>query len=143
MDLKIRDEEGKEWDYTKPHIWRKAKELLEKDQPTLVIGSPTCTNVSCIMNLNWSRITPEAKEQRINEARIHFNFRLEMHRTQHEAGRCLPQEHPLSATPWREPGAMNLAGVQGVIETKAHMCRFGMTQVIDDRVKSVKEPTGF
>ena len=52
-------------------------------------------------------------------------------------------EHPLTATSWREPGVINLAGENGVIKTKAHMCRFGMTQNIEQATRCLKKPIGF
>ena len=67
----------------------------------------------------------------------------EMYRIQHENGRYLPNEHPFSATSWKESGVVNLAGMRGTMKTKAHMCRFHMTQGTDTGRPFIKKPSGF
>ena len=73
----------------------KALKLVRRDQPTLAIGSPTC---SIVMNLNWSKMSPVEKEKRPKEARVHLTFCLELYKIQHQEGRYFLPEHPLSTT---------------------------------------------
>lgn len=40
LDFTTRDSEGKELDFSKAVMREKAKELVRRDQPTMVIGSP-------------------------------------------------------------------------------------------------------
>lgn len=72
--------------------------LIQKDEPTLIIGSSICTNFSTMMHGNWSRMTQEAKDKRMNEARQHLDFCINIYKVQHVDGRFFLYEHPLSAT---------------------------------------------
>ena len=93
-DLFTRDDEGKGWDFPKPYMRQTAKKLVERDQPTVVMGSPTCTNSSCVMNFNWPMVIPPEKEGRIKEAMVHVSFCLDVHHVQHKAGIHFLHEPP-------------------------------------------------
>lgn len=107
---------------------QKAKNKFPNDEPLVLIGSPMCTNFSSILNLIWPKMDEEETERRMKHVRVHLKFCLELHRMQHEAGRYFSHEHPRSATSWGNHGVMISAGVGGVMETHAHMCRHGVEQ---------------
>ena len=48
LDLTANDESGEPWDFSVPAQRRKAEDLLEKEKPVLLIGSPSCTPFSNI-----------------------------------------------------------------------------------------------
>ena len=122
---------------------KKAQQKVIRDEPLLRIVSPMCTNCSSIMNLNWGKMIGREKEERMRAARVHLNFCVKMYQIQHDAGRYFLHEHPTSATSWKEPGVMRLANMRGVMKTKAHMCRFGMTQSDKNGKALVLKPASF
>ena len=65
LDLTTVDEHGKLWDFSGPGMRKKALELVRKDEPTFAIGSPTCTNCSTMMNLNWSNVSSIEKTTKV------------------------------------------------------------------------------
>lgn len=140
LDLTTHDEHGRQWDFSKEEMRNRAMEKINKDELTLVIGSPVCTNFSPMVNANWGNLKEEEKHKRISDARVHLNFCIEVYKAQHKAGRYFLHEHPLAATSWQEPGIMVLENSEGVIRTKVHMCRFGMTQHTNEGYKFVKKP---
>ena len=83
------------------------------------------------------------KQRKLKDARMHLEFSLQIYKKQHQAGRSFLHEHPFSAISWKAQVTMSLASVDGVIKTKAHMCRYGMTQQTKDGWQHVKKPTGF
>ena len=50
--------------------------------------------------------------------------RYELDKAQLEDGRYFLHGHPRSATSWKERGVTHLAGMKGVMEIHADMCRF-------------------
>lgn len=138
LDLTVVDDEGEVWDFSKPEMLDKALELVWRDPPSLVIDSPMCTNCSIMMNLNWSKTSLTVKERRLKEARAHLTSCLEVCKIQHQEGRCFLHGHPMSATSREGKGAINLAGMSGVIEAKTHVCRLVMLRYI---LASYAEPS--
>ena len=46
LDLTVNDESGNPWDFSIPSQRKKAEELLNRQRPMLLIGSPSCTPFS-------------------------------------------------------------------------------------------------
>ena len=61
---------------------------------------------------------------------MHLDCLLQVHKPKHEA---------ISG---KEPGIIVLANVEEVMQTKAHVCRLGMTQAIEEGASIVKRATG-
>lgn len=74
LDLTVCDIDGNVWDFARADMIERVRTLIDKDKPTLVIGSPTRTNFSSIMNLNWHKMTETEQETRMKEARAHLDF---------------------------------------------------------------------
>ena len=55
LDLTTCDEHGQPWDFGVPAMRRRAEELLDREKPVLLIGSPSCTPFSNIQNLNKNK----------------------------------------------------------------------------------------
>ena len=72
-----------------------------------------------------------------------MEFHLRVHQKQHEAGIYCLHERRLSATSWTEFGVANLAGADGVMKARAHMCRYGMPQWTSAGWRHVRKPAGF
>ena len=94
MDITIYNGDGTPWDFTDANVRGEAKQTITKDEQSLQTGLPVCSQFSSIANLNWAKFGFEEKEERTKDARMHLNFCMELHRTQHGAGIHLLHEHP-------------------------------------------------
>ena len=56
LDLSGNDEEGHAWDFTRADMREKAKALVLKEKPFVLIGSPPCTAFSSWQHLNAARL---------------------------------------------------------------------------------------
>ena len=97
------DEEGKPWDFSSVQMRNKAARKVLKEKPTLLIGSPPCTDLSRLTSINWSRMNPEEAWAKWNQAIEHLNFCMHLYKIQINAGRYFLHEHPMSASSWQLP----------------------------------------
>ena len=143
LDFTTVGKQGESWDLSKAEVREKALKFIKKDKPVLVIGSPTCTICSIMMNPNLAKVGQQEKDGRSREIMVHMTFRLKVYKLQHHEERHLLHEHLLSTTSRRETGMINLAGIKAMIKTNAHMCRFGMAQMTDQGPRPIRKPIGF
>ena len=85
----------------------------------------------------------QERSRRIAETMFHSNVCTKFHAIRHKSERHIFHEDPQSASSWEELGMMVLAGVEGVIRTKAHICRHGVTQISDDVPKPPRNRLDF
>lgn len=52
LDLIVTDDQGQPWDFSKHECREKARQLVHKTKPLLLVGSPMCTWFSLLRNLN-------------------------------------------------------------------------------------------
>ena len=74
LDLTTTNNEGKPWDFNDPARRIEAEKLLDEQHPQLLIGSPMCTALSNIQNLNKAKRDPTIVEAEIEKARVHFRW---------------------------------------------------------------------
>ena len=107
-------------------------EAIERDTPTLVIGSPPCTSFSRLQELNkfvykddqlWMLKFQEQMEQ----AKRYVEFCAKVYKFQIDNGRHFLHEHPYLATSWGLDCVAKLMNREDVTRVLTHMCRFGMT----------------
>ena len=55
-----------------------------------------------MMNMNWNKMDEREKKKRMEEARLHLRFAVELYKTQMEEGRLFVHEHPWGAKSWLE-----------------------------------------
>ncbi len=129
LDLTVTDpEDGLPWDFTDQAKRKKAKDMLRRDKPMMLIMSPMCGPFSKLQEVfNYPKMDPKDVEEKIREAMVHLKFTVEMCLLQHEAGRLFLFEHPASASSWDSEIIQSLAGVNGVHKTKFDFCMLGMT----------------
>ena len=138
------------WDLTRKDHQAKMERILDKEKPTLLIGSPPCTRFSILMNILMnSDITPERRRQfheELDEAIDHIRFCVKMYWKQLKAGRYFLHEHPAQASSWELRELQEVIAQVGVFDVTSHMCAFGMTSIDpDDRERRlpVMKPTRF
>ena len=117
---------------TKPEDVKLAWELLKKDEPLLLTGSPPCHMFSHLQNISWSKIAPEIRKKRMDEALHHLHTSVDLYEEQYRQGRYFLHEAPWSATSWKDPKVVELASKPGVYTVRGPMCRWGM-QATDRR----------
>lgn len=112
------------WDFTKEEDREKAFAYVEKEKPTLLIGSPMCTMFSELQKLSkWS----EEKQRRWCEAVEHMAFAVKLYRLQLEQGRFFLHEHPEKASSWGLKEIEKLGREVGVSITVIDQCMYGLT----------------
>ena len=80
-------------------------EALERDKPTLVIGSPPCTLFSRLQELNKfmykdDRMWMFKFQERMEQAKRYVEFCAKVYKFQIDNGRYFVHEHPYFATSW-------------------------------------------
>ena len=140
LDLTTVDEEGNPWDFSIPSQRAKAEKLLDKEKPTLLVGSPMCTLFSNMQNLNKHRRDPRVIQDEIDRARIHLAWCCKLYRSQVERGAYFLHEHPKLATSWMEPCIRGVLAIKGVGRVDADQCQLGQQ---DDLGQPIRKPTGF
>ena len=127
LDLTTVDpDDGQHWDFTRACMRQKALELLERDQPLLVLVSPMCGAFSAMNNINYSRMRLKDIHTKLKAAMQHVRFALELCVRQYDAGRLFLFEHPATATSWSTEMMQQMLSLQGVLTAKFDFCTLGM-----------------
>ena len=103
LDLTVTDDQGQPWDFSKHECREKARQLLHKTKPLLLVGSPMCTWFSLLQNLNKKHMSPEDWNKGYRRAVEHIKFVFEIYDIQMRSGRYFLHEHPATATSWKLP----------------------------------------
>ena len=103
LDLAVTDDQGQPWDFSKHECREKARQLIRKTKPWLLVGSPMRTWFSLLQNLNKKHMSPEDWNKGYRKATEHIKFVFELYDIQVRSGRYFLHEHPATATSWRLP----------------------------------------
>ena len=115
----------KPWDLSKKAMRDRVKQLVVDSKPFMLIGSPPCTMFNPMQNFR-NRFRNEAEfERRLEVAKKHVRFCLELYRIQLKEGRHFVHEHPNCATSCLMPEVQALTGMTGVMITTCDMCAYG------------------
>eukprot|EP00973_Karenia_brevis_P023437 3226364-Karenia_brevis.AAC.1 len=71
FDLTTTDERGEPWDFSKVERRNKAYRMIAENKPWLIIGSPPCTDLCQLQNLNFRNMDPEVVRKRVEAAQAH------------------------------------------------------------------------
>ena len=140
FDLTVKDENGQHWNFSIPAHRRRAEERIDREQPILLIGSPSCTPFSNIQNLNKDKRDPQAIERELVEGRLHLAWCCHLYKKQVARGAYFLHEHPNPATSWKEQCIQAVLKIRGVQRITADQCQLGQE---DDEGNPTKKPTGF
>ena len=127
FDITVRDpDDGLPWDFSRRDKREKARALIRKYRPILLIGSPMCTAFSSLQNFNRQKyIDPQAKQRAYVQACLHMEFVCSLYREQIENGAYFLHEHPHWATSWELDCVKLLRDVPGVTRVRGDQCQFG------------------
>ena len=143
FDLRTFKPNGEAWDFRKSSDRRQARQYVEDEKPTWVIGCPPCTFFSLWnQGLNHKKMDPEVVEQRRQEAIKHLRFVIGLYKIQLDGGRHFLHEHPETATSWKDPSMEKLLKENGVSSIVSDQCEYGlMTPGPDGVPMPAKKPT--
>ncbi len=135
--------DGLPWDFSDAKKRSKAKEMLNKDKPLVLIASPMCGPFSSLQQWNYHGKTKKEIEGTLAPALEHLKFTMEMCLEQYRAGRLFVFEHPVSATSWYTRIIDQIKALEGVMLAKFDFCVLGMTTVSKDGEEvAAKKRTG-
>ena len=75
------------WDLGKPEVRERVRKLVRETQPFIVIGGPPCTMFCPLQNLSKETRDEDAFQKKLEVAKKHLRFCIELYKTQIEAGR--------------------------------------------------------
>ena len=142
LDLTTTDSQGRAWDFDDESSRQRARDLVNKTRPLLLIGSPMCTWFSTLRNLNKGRVSAKDFEKKFKRACRHLAFVFELYELQVQGGRYFLHEHPASATSWKQKPVVDfIARHHDLYASTSHMCQFGMTAKGEQGEGPVLKPT--
>ena len=146
FDITVNDpDDGQPWDFNIAAKRAKAREIIRRQRPYMLIGSPMCTAFSTWQFLNTSRSKdPVARRRALAQATMHMRFVVELYEEQVQGGRYFLHEHPRYATSWSLPEMELLMKTPGVELAHADQCQYG-AEVAHGHLKGspIKKPTCF
>ena len=140
LDLTTNDENGCPWNFDKVEQRRKAWELLERERPMLLVGTPMCTAFSTWQAINDLKRDPEEVNREKIKAMVHLKFCCQLYEYQAEQGIYFPHEHPSMAASWDKDCIKKILRIPGVKRVLAHQCQY---QAETKKGEPIKKPTGF
>ena len=146
FDLTVNDpDDGLPWDFSRKDKRDKARRLLQRFRPLLLIGSPMCTAFSTWQRLNKSKCKdPVAMQRAYVQACIHMTFVTSLYQDQLEEGRYFLHEHPQWASSWQLKCVTDLLNLPGVERVRGDQCQYGAKAPHGPEVGNpVMKPTGF
>lgn len=143
LDLRTAKPDGTHWDFNRAEDRQLARDIVARDKPTWVIGSPPCRACSILNNnLNFQKMKPEDVRQMQEEGVRHLHFVLSLYKMQLDGHRHLLHEHPETATSWRDPWAVNILKHPRVLNVRSDQCEYGLyTRDSSGQLRLAKKPT--
>lgn len=127
------------WDFLKAENRKRFLQKLDEQKPRVVVVCPPCTMFSLLQSLNRVRMDPKVYARRMIEAKILWNYAIQICQWQHDHGRGFILEHPLSASSWGEKSVVRLESQQGVFGVSVDQCQYGLRD--PESGKPYKKPT--
>ena len=134
------------WDLSKPVQQRKDSQVIMKESPKLLIGSPPCTLFSNLQNINLAFRGAQWEHEfyeRRRKAEVHLKFCCKLYKLQQSLGRYYLHEHPSTATSWDVKCMKVMQESLGAIRVRADQCQYGLTTVKNGIEYPAKRPTDF
>ena len=111
------------YDFDKEEDRIRAWNIIEKDKPMLLVGSPECRMFSTLQNLNrWTN----KKLKEYESAKRHLEFTCKLYDHQISQGRWFLHEHPVGASSWKERCVRGIMKKDKVITIITDQCMFGL-----------------
>ena len=102
LDLTTHDSKGRAWDFDDEECRQRARNLVRRTKPLLLIGSPMCTWFSSLMGLVKLRVDEETFQENYRRAVRHLESAFELYRYEQGVTSC-------TSTPSRPAAGRNPA----------------------------------
>ena len=132
------------WDFDIPKHCEAAEKLLERKDPWLLIGSPTCGPFTSLQSLRPD--TPESiaeYHRLLAKAYRHLAFCVYLYRKQRARGRRILHEHPEGAWSWKLKMMLDLEAEEGMIKIVGDQCPYGQKSSDELGEGLVRKSTGW
>ena len=129
------------WDFLRADHRKQFFQELEEKEPEVAVVSPPCRMFSLLQAINRAKMDPRVFARRLTEAKILFNFAVQVCQWQHDHGRGFILEQPLSASSWKEKTVCKLEQSQGVFGVVVDQCQYGLRDPENGGL--YKKPTKF
>ena len=139
FDLTTHDPSGRPWDFNDPDQREQAWQTILREKPTIIIGTPMCTQFCAWQNLVNAKRDPAVTKRLVNAA-MHLEFCCKVCRHQISEQRYFLHEHPQSARSWQERCITDILKMDDVGKVTCDQCQFGATTT--DGLP-LKKPTSF
>ena len=116
LDLTTTDDQGRPWDFNDSRQRQRAEQLLEDQQPLLLIGSPMCTAFPTWQRINNLIRSPVTVAAELRRAKQHLEFSVELYSEQTKAGRYFVHERPAYASSWQTDIMESMMKDKGVVK---------------------------
>eukprot|EP00435_Cladocopium_sp_Y103_P059905 s740_g21.t1 len=116
---------------------KRMREVLQEEEPELVVCSPPCGPFCQIQSLNFPKMATERVMRIVGEGLQHLRTAARVCKRQHLKGKFFVLEHPRGSKAWLEEEIEELKQMDGVFVCKFDMCQFGMR--VKDKLN--KKPT--
>ena len=126
IDLEEAKPDGSFWDLSRPEDVEAVNQLIDRDEPVLLTGSPPCDQFSHLQNINKYRVSPDQRKIRMDKALEHLLNSCSFYRKQLKAGRLFLHEAPWNATSWKDPEVKALTDRPDTYLVRGPMCRWEM-----------------
>ena len=138
------------FDFDTLHDRQRAWEMVHRDVPLLIIGSPPCTYFSVLNELNKHINRDNAAwmqrfDDNLRKAKRHVKFCCSLYRHQVANNRYFLHEHPWLARSWTLPCIEEIEKMQNVERVRLDMCQYGMVSHVHSKngpLGPVLKPTG-
>ena len=114
------------WDFRDPAQRQKARELVRKHRPAVLLLSPPCTTFSPLRRLSNYKRPPWFVKEEEAEGDDHLDFSNELAMEQMNEGRGFVLEQPKPATSWQRPSTLTLLDHPDVYRIYLDQCRFAL-----------------
>ena len=132
---------GRPWDLADKKVQSRVIKMVMEGKPLFLIGSPPCTALSAIQNLNKGKRDPKVVQKEVQAAEEHMRFCVKLYLMQIRSRRYFVHEHPAGATSWKMKEMVELAMERGVDVVTFDMCCFGMVAESEGELGPVRKRT--
>ena len=143
LDAETVDPEGVKWDFDQRSVRDRARELLQKTRPRLLVGSPMCRYFSQLVQGNGDKMEAAKATALWNNALVHLEFAVELYKLQVAEGRLFLHEHFDQACSCDTGTMQDILNHPEVVRVVGDMCSFGLTSCVDGVELPALTPTGY
>ena len=105
---KLDEEDGLPWDFNITAKRNKARAIVQRERPLLLIGSPMCAAFSHLQRTNFAKLNKEQSDKIMQHGRKHLEFSMELYKEEQTHGLYFLHEHPATASSWNEKSVLEV-----------------------------------